>query len=702
MLTTPADTFPALALDRLRTLTGDPGAGFRPDQLEAIRDVVLDRARVLCVQRTGWGKSAVYFIATALLREAGAGPTLIVSPLLALMRNQIAAAERLGLRAHTINSTNRDAWDLVRDRLDAGTVDLLLISPERLNNAQFRDEMLPLFAASVGLLVIDEAHCISDWGHDFRPDYRRVKDMLDRLPPGVAVLGTTATANDRVVADVASQLAADVASQPAADGAEHLRTYRGRLARRSLRLEVLDLPQPAQRLAWLATHVPELPGSGIVYTLTRRDADQVAAFLSARGIAAVAYSGEHETDTRISIEDRLLGNQVKAVVATSALGMGYDKPDLSFVVHYQAPGSVISYYQQIGRAGRGIEHADIVLLRGGEDRSIQDFFIEQAFPARVHVAAVLNDLDASGDDGRTTRELMAVVNLGMSRIEAMLKILDVEGAVTRAGTRWKLVPDAAWTYDAERYAQVTALRRAEQRAMAAFGTDGRCLMRVLQEELDDPAPADCGRCAVCAGPRFAVPLDPALVEAAGRHLRATPIELEVKKMAPDTAGVMRKIPEEVRVEPGRALARFGDGGWWPAIERGVRAGEFEDDVVAALSDILRAVGVDWLTCVPSVRLGSVLERLGARVAQALGIDFVPSRGARGRPPTPARDGQRRPAGGQRARRLPHRGSAASRDRRAARRPAAVRVDAGHGRRAAAARRRRTSGAGGAGHARLTA
>ena len=329
-----------------------------------------------------------------------------------------------------------------------GTVDLLLISPERLNNAQFRDEMLPLFAASVGLLVIDEAHCISDWGHDFRPDYRRVKDMLDRLPPGVAVLGTTATANDRVVADVASQLAADAASQPATDGAEHLRTYRGRLARRSLRLEVLDLPQPAQRLAWLATHVPELPGSGIVYTLTRRDADQVAAFLSARGIAAVAYSGEHETDTRISIEDRLLGNQVKAVVATSALGMGYDKPDLSFVVHYQAPGSVISYYQQIGRAGRGIEHADIVLLRGGEDRSIQDFFIEQAFPAREHVAAVLNDLDASGDDGRTTRELMAVVNLGMSRIEAMLKILDVEGAVTRAGTRWKLVPDAAWTYDA--------------------------------------------------------------------------------------------------------------------------------------------------------------------------------------------------------------------------------------------------------------
>jgi ATP-dependent DNA helicase RecQ len=606
MPTIASDTFAALALDRLQVLTGDQAAEFRADQLEAIRDVVVDRARVLCVQRTGWGKSAVYFIATALLREAGAGPTLIVSPLLALMRNQIAAAERLGLRAHTINSTNRDEWSHVRERLDGDTVDLLLISPERLNNPQFRDEMLPLFAASVGLLVIDEAHCISDWGHDFRPDYRRVKDMLDRLPDGVAVLGTTATANDRVVADVSAQLGAG------------LRAYRGPLARGSLRLEVLELPKPAERLAWLATHLPDLPGSGIVYTLTKRDAEQVATFLNGRGIAAVAYSGEHETETRISIEDRLLGNQLKAVVATSALGMGYDKPDLSFVVHYQAPGSVISYYQQIGRAGRAIEHADIVLLRGGEDRRIQDFFIEQAFPAREHVKAVLDDLSVAGDSGRTTRELMAVVNLGMGRIEAMLKILDVEGAVARAGTRWKLVPGADWTYDAERYAEVTALRRAEQQAMAAFGTDGRCLMRVLQEELDDPAPADCGRCAVCAGPRFDGPLDPALVEAAGRHLRSTPIELEVKKMAPDEAGTMRKIPEDVRLEPGWALARFGDGGWWPAIERGLRTGEFEADVVEAVADLVRAAGAEWLTTVPSVRLGDTLERLG----NCLGIPLI--------------------------------------------------------------------------------
>ena len=464
MPATAPETLATAALDRLRTLTGDPGAEFRAGQLEAIRDVVIDRARVLCVQRTGWGKSAVYFIATALLREAGAGPTLIISPLLALMRNQLAAAGRLGLRAHTINSTNRDEWDEVRDRLAADTVDLLLISPERLNNPRFREDMLPLFAGSVGLLVIDEAHCISDWGHDFRPDYRRVKDILDRLAPGVSVLGTTATANDRVVADVVSQLAT-----PDRRAAAHLSRRAGppEPAPRGARSPA---PGGATRLARLE-NLPQMAGSGIVYTLTKRDAEQVAAFLDAQGIAAVAYSGEHETDARIDIEDRLLRNEIKAVVATSALGMGYDKPDLSFVVHYQAPGSVVAYYQQIGRAGRGVDHADIVLLRGGEDRRIQDFFIEQAFPDRERVTAVLSDLEAAGDDGRTTRELMTVVNLGMGRIEAMLKILDVEGAVARAGSRWKLVPGRR--LDLRR----RALRRGDRAAPRRAAGDGRIRLR---------------------------------------------------------------------------------------------------------------------------------------------------------------------------------------------------------------------------------
>src|SRR5688572_28911035 len=427
MSDTTAPPLDARAAELLQELAG-PGAAFREHQLEAVRDLVADRARVLCVQRTGWGKSAVYFLATSLLRERGAGPALIVSPLLALMRNQIDAAQRLGIRAHTINSTNRDGWDEVRQLLETDAVDLLLISPERLNNPQFRNTMLPLFAERVGLLVVDEAHCISDWGHDFRPDYRRIAEMLERLPEGVAVLCTTATANDRVVADVADQLRLGRAGA--------LRTYRGPLGRESLRLEVVELPAPADRLAWLATHLPQLPGSGIVYTLTKRDADLVSDFLNAHGVPAEAYSGEVETERRVAVEERLLRNELKAVVATSALGMGYDKPDLGFVVHYQAPGSVISYYQQVGRAGRAIERADVVLLRGAEDRRIQDFFIEQAFPRRELVERVLARIEAAGEEGASTPELTAEVNLGRGRIEAMLKVLDVEGAVGRSGSRW--------------------------------------------------------------------------------------------------------------------------------------------------------------------------------------------------------------------------------------------------------------------------
>src|SRR3954463_1106218 len=580
--------------DLLRELAG-PDARFREHQLEAVRDLVADRARVLCVQRTGWGKSAVYFLATALLREAGTGPTLIVSPLLALMRNQIAAAARLGIRAHTVNSTNRDAWSEVRALLEADAVDVLLISPERLNNPQFRSAMLPLFAERVGLLVIAEAQCISAWGHDFRPDYRRIAEMLERLPAGVPVLCTTATANDRVVADVGEQLR----GAPA----EELRSYRGPLGRSSLRFEVVDLPGQADRLAWLATHLPQLPGSGIVYTLTKRDADLVAEWLNAHRVPAEAYSGDSATEQRVDVEERLLANDVKAVVATSALGMGYDKPDLGFVVHYQAPGSVIAYYQQVGRAGRAIEHAEVVLLRGAEDRRIQDFFIEQAFPRREVVDRVLEHLEAAGGDGASTQELMGRVHLGKGRGEAVPQVLDVEGAVARDGSRWLSRAGSDWSYDAERYERITALRRREQAAMAELGADGRCLMRALQEELDAPAPADCGRCSVCAAPRYAGPLDAALVREAALHLRSRPVVIEVKKMAPDPQGAMRKIPEGVRTEEGRALARLGDGGWDPLVQEGRRAGRFADELVDAAAEAVRSWGppVQWLAAVPSGR-----------------------------------------------------------------------------------------------------
>jgi ATP-dependent DNA helicase RecQ len=612
----PTDLGQPPVADRAAALLGElagPDARFREHQLEAVRDLVEDRARVLCVQRTGWGKSAVYFIATALLRERGTGPALIVSPLLALMRNQIAAAERLGVRAHTINSTNRDEWDAVAGLIAEDAVDLLLISPERLNNPRFRDELLPVIAGRLGLVVVDEAHCISDWGHDFRPDYRRIGEVLERLPEGVAVLGTTATANDRVVADVGEQLA----------GGHSVKTYRGPLGRSSLRFEVVELPGQADRLAWLATWLPRLPGSGIVYTLTKRDAETVAQWLTRRGIPAEAYSGEIDTERRVAVEERLLANELKAVVATSALGMGYDKPDLGFVVHYQAPGSVVSYYQQVGRAGRGVDRAEVVLLRGTEDRRIQDFFIEQAFPRREVVDAVLGHLAHAGAEGVTAAELMAHVNLGRGRIEAMLKVLDVEGAVARSGSRW-VAAGGDWAYDAERYARITALRRSEQAAMAAFGADGRCLMRALQEELDDPEPADCGRCAVCTSARYAEPLDPALVREAALLLRSRPLVLEVKKMAPSETGAMRKLPEDVRPQEGRALARLGDGGWDPLLQSGLREGRLGDELVEAAAELLRGwnAPVAWVAAVPARRGEDLVGDFARRLAAAAGLPFA--------------------------------------------------------------------------------
>jgi ATP-dependent DNA helicase RecQ len=618
MPTAPPDTLEAEALALLRELAG-PGAEFREHQLEAVRDLVADRRRVLCVQRTGWGKSAVYFLATALLRRQGAGPTLLVSPLLALMRNQIAAAERLGVRAVTVNSTNRDDWDAVRDRLEADDVDLLLISPERLNNPQFRERMLPLFIERVGLLVVDEAHCVSDWGHDFRPDYRRIRDVLAELPADVAVLGTTATANDRVVADVSEQFQVGT-------GAERLTVYRGPLARASLRLEVVELPAPADRLAWLATWLPRLPGSGIVYCLTKRDTETVAEWLQTQGIAAVAYSGEVADEDRIAAEDRLLRNDVKAVVATSALGMGYDKPDLGFVVHYQAPSSAIAYYQQVGRAGRGVDEAHVVLLRGHEDRAIQDFFIDVAFPSRALVEQVLELIGAAGAP-LTLPALQAEVNLGRSRLEALLKVLDVEGAVRREGSGWVLT-GRPWEYDEERYARVTELRRAEQAAMFAYGQDGRCLMQALQAELDDPAAAPCGRCSVCAGPRFDAPVDEALAREAYALVRSRPIVLTVRRQTPRTADEPgRKIPPEVQLEEGRALARAGDGGWDGLVRRGRREGRFDDELVTACADLLRRWRPEppprWVTAVPSRRSGALVPDFAERLAAALGLPYVP-------------------------------------------------------------------------------
>ena len=414
------------ALELLRFGTGVRGAGFREGQERSIRHVVEGRGRLLVVQKTGWGKSFVYFIATKLLREAGSGPTLLFSPLLSLMRNQIAAAERMGVRAIRITSDNREDWPVAEERLQRDEVDILLISPERLGNERFRNEVLAGIAERIALLVIDEAHCISDWGHDFRPHYRLIERIARTLPRNLRLLATTATANNRVMDDLREVLGLD------------LEVLRGDLDRPSLVLQTIRLPRQSERLAWLAEQVPALPGHGIIYTLTVRDANQVAEWLRSRGIEADAYTGQ-TGDRREELEQALLDNRVKALVATTALGMGFDKPDLGFVIHYQSPASVVAYYQQVGRAGRALDAAYGVLLSGEEEAEIADYFIRSAFPAPDEVRQVIEALEAA-PDGLSVPALLGEVNVSRGRIEKTIELLSLESPapIVKEGSKWQL------------------------------------------------------------------------------------------------------------------------------------------------------------------------------------------------------------------------------------------------------------------------
>lgn len=580
-MTTRAD-----AQDILEQLAG-PGATLRDDQWTAIEALVVHRRQALVVQRTGWGKSAVYFIAAKLLRGAGRGPTVIVSPLLALMRNQVAAAERAGVRAATINSGNVAEWDEIHGRVRAGDLDVLLVSPERLNNPDFRDNVLPALAADAGLVVVDEAHCVSDWGHDFRPDYRRIRTLISELGHDIPVLATTATANDRVVDDVASQLGV---------GGRDTLVLRGGLDRESLRLSVVKAGNPAQRAAWVAQHLDELPGSGIVYTLTVAQANDIATLLRDRGHTVAAYTGATDPAEREQLEADLLHNRVKALVATSALGMGFDKPDLGFVLHLGAPSSPIAYYQQVGRAGRATDSAEVVLLPGREDQDIWRYFASVAFPPESLVRSVIGALER--DRPQSTPALEPLVDLNRGRLEMVLKVLDVDGAVRRVKGGW-VATGQPWSYDEERYRRLEEARRREQQAMLDYQDTTGCRMAFLRRQLDDPdlTEADrCGRCDNCAGARYTAEVDAAAAEDTRQRLSRPGVELAARRQWPsgmaklglDLSGRIADGPST-----GRVIGRLTDLGWGARLRRVLDApdGEVADDVVRAAVDVLAAW--DW-------------------------------------------------------------------------------------------------------------
>ena len=555
----------------------------RDDQWVAIEALVVQGRRALVVQRTGWGKSAVYFIAAKLLRAAGRGPTVIVSPLLALMRNQVAAAERAGVRAATINSSNVTEWDEVHQRVSAGDLDVLLVSPERLNNPDFRDTVLPALAADAGLVVVDEAHCVSDWGHDFRPDYRRIRTLIGELGSGIPVLATTATANDRVVQDVAAQLGV---------GGGDTLVLRGGLDRESLRLSVVHAGGPAQRAAWLAAHLDSLPGSGIVYTLTVSQAHDIAALLREQGHPVASYTGSTEAAEREQLEADLLNNRVKALIATSALGMGFDKPDLGFVVHLGAPSSPIAYYQQVGRAGRATSSAEVILLPGKEDADIWRYFASVAFPSEALVRKVIGELEM--DRALSTAALEPLVDLNRSRLEMVLKVLDVDGAVRRVKGGW-ISTGEPWSYDEERYRNLDAARQREQQAMRDYQSTTECRMVFLRSQLDDPEldGQGCGRCDNCAGAHYTADVDAGAASAVRDQLMRPGVELATRKQWPTglrSLGIELSGRISGGAEPGRVIGRLTDLGWGARLRQLLDGpdGEAPDEVVQAAVAVLKA------------------------------------------------------------------------------------------------------------------
>jgi len=606
---------PKRALELLRIGSGRADATFRDGQEDAIRHIVEGKGRLLVVQKTGWGKSFVYFIATKLLREAGAGPALLISPLLALMRNQIAAAERMGVRAATINSDNQDEWESVEAKLRRNEVDILLIAPEKLGNDWFNTEVLAGIAGQISLMVIDEAHCISDWGHDFRPHYRLLERIARTLPANLRLLATTATANNRVMEDLVAVLG------------PNMKVLRGDLNRGSLTLQTMRLPSQAVRMAWIAQQLNSLPGHGIIYTLTIRDANQLADWLRARGFAVEAYTGK-TGDRREELEQALQENQVKALVATTALGMGYDKPDLAFVIHFQMPGSVVAYYQQVGRAGRALESAYGVLLSGDEEEGITDWFIRSAFPTRQEVDDVLGALNEA-PEGLSIPELMTCVNMSKGRIEKTITALSLESPapIAKQNTKWQLTAAALGDGFWARADRLTKLRRAELQQMQEyvaqpFGQHMGFLIDALDGDSSTVSPPSL--------PPLSEGVDQLLVREAEEFLCRTSLPIEPRKKWPvggmPQYGIHTASTIPYQAQPGKALCVWGDAGWGGLVRQGkYHDGHFSDDLVAACVKMIQEWNPQpaptWVTCVPSLRHPDLVPNFAQRLAAALGLPF---------------------------------------------------------------------------------
>lgn len=614
------------AVTLLQTMLVNPTAEFRNGQWDAIDSIVNHKRKLLVVERTGWGKSAIYFISAKLFRMQGGGPTIIVSPLLALMRNQIDVAKRLGIQAYTINSSNTEEWNEIKTKILNNQIDCLLISPERLANDDFIENVLRPIADNISLMVIDEAHCISDWGHDFRPDYRRIINIIRFLPANTPILCTTATANNRVIQDIQTQIG-------------NIYIQRGSLLRESLWLQTLSLPAQSSRLAWLAQIIPKLKGTGIVYTLTTRDAEIVAKWLQQNNIEAKAYHASIQAEGfddsnayREYLEQQLIENKLKVLVATTALGMGYDKPDLSFVFHYQAPSSVVAYYQQVGRAGRAIQNAVGVLMFGKEDSDIHSYFRDSAFPSKQDIYHLLNTL--AQHNGLSINQLEVESNFKRSHIEKILKLLSTENPspVVKIKNQWHRTP-VSYILDQKRITHLTHQRIQEWQQMRDYLHTTECKMRFLGEALDDHSIQYCNKCSSCRNKEILSSyIDPKMEQQAEIFLKQSEIPIEPRKIIQNHSAAfpIYQLPyrlDDLAAEEGRVLTHWGETGWGKMVSEGKHNGYFSDELVEAIAEMVEQrwqpmPAPQWVCCVPSLKHPDLVPNFAKRVANRLGIPFV--------------------------------------------------------------------------------
>jgi len=610
-----------LALDYLREMTGNANAIFHSDQWESIEELVVQKDKVLVVQKTGWGKSAVYFISTKILRKQGSGLSIIISPLISLMRNQIESAAKLGLQVVTINSSLTPQERSVNEsKLLSGQVDAVIISPEQLANDKFVENVLQNILSQVGLFVVDEAHCISDWGHDFRPDYRRIVRILQYMPSNIPVLATTATANNRVVDDIKLQLGGQ------------LKIRRGPLLREALQLQNLVLPNKAQRLAWLSQALLSIEGTGIIYAKTTKDCETVAQWLQLKGIDARAYYGGVNSDERKQLEDDLIHNRLKALVATSALGMGFDKPDISFVIHYQAPGNVIEYYQQVGRAGRGIQKAVGMLMFGNEDERIQRFFIENAFPSEDDVNELLNIL--GNHEGLKEAEIEKYANLSNGNIKKILKFLSVESPTPILKDGLKYYRTAIdYELPHEHIERLSSIKVKEWNTLKDYHATGSCLMRFLAIELDDESSESCGKCENCAPEnKLNILVERGLILEAAEFLKHLYIKINPRKLFGSSGDLAREAfptynfgykDKNLQAEPGLALSKWRDGAWGELVAEGKKNNHFRDDLLEPMVQMIRSMSLEiqpkWITYVPSPRHPMLIKNFAHKLAAKLKI-----------------------------------------------------------------------------------